>query len=266
MTDSSITELERRVTDLLQHDAEVAMSSADTETRYDDVVASAELSLRHRRIASSLGAVAVAVAVVIVLLLGGVPGVHSNKAVDQLPARDRTPVRIATDFVDALAAYDAAKAAHDVGVREDHLFIWPGEPSLREGLAWAEAARFTIMPKDCIGGNGPIETTVKCYFEWRFLASDHRGGGEISVRVRDGRIEGAETSMDWHWAGLRRDAGTDLPMWPSFVSWLERAHPGDVPAMIVHDGPTPTFQTPAYTDESVALWDRYVDEWVASHQ
>lgn len=58
-------------------------------------------------------------------------------------------------------------------------------------------------------------------------------------------------------------------MWPPFVSWLEREHPDDVTAMIVTGGdaaPSAEHQTPVYTDESLALWDKYFVEWVASQQ
>jgi len=242
--------------------------------RYGAFTAGIESSVRHRRATWGIGAVAAAAAIVIALVLGGVPGLSSNEADTQLPARARTPVQIATDFVNALAAYDAAKAAHDVGTSEGNLRIWPAEPSLREGLAWAEVAGFKILPKDCVSDRprGSM-TIVTCQFDWHFLGSDHLGqvprGGDFSVMVRGGRIEGASTSMDWPVFGLRQDVHGDHPMLRPFVSWLEREHPDDVPAMIVVGGegaPSAAFQTPSYTDESRALWAKYVDEWVASQQ
>jgi hypothetical protein len=274
MTGPNLTKLERRVADVLHHHAEIAMSSTDTETQHRNFTAGIESSEHHRRAAWGIGAVAAAAAIVIALVLGGVAGPSSDKSDTQLPARGRTPVQIATDYVDALSAYDATKAARDVAVGDDKLRFWPGEASLREALAWAKAARFKISPKDCVSDR-PVGgmTVVTCQFDWHHLGSDQLGwlprGGEFSVRVRDGRIEGASPSMDWPVFGLRQDEHGDHPMWPPFRSWLEREHPDDLPAMILVGGsgaPSAAFQAPVYTDESLALWDRYVDDWVASQQ
>jgi hypothetical protein len=51
-------------------------------------------------------------------------------------------------------------------------------------------------------------------------------------------------------------------VWEPFVARLEREHPDDVARMNVdnRDGS----QSPTQSDEVLALWDRYVDEWVAS--
>lgn len=272
MTFSNLTELERRVADVLHHHAQIAMNGTDTETQCGAFTSGIASSARRRRVAWVTGAAAAA-AIVIALVLGGVPGLSSNEAETQLPARDATPVQIATDFVGALAAYDVARATQDVAVGEDELRFWPGEPSMREGIAWAEAARFEILPKACIpdeGGTGS-GTTVTCQFDWHFLGSDRLGwaprASHLSVQVRGGRIEGASTSMDWGWAGLRRDAYGDLPMWRPFVSWLEREHPYDVPAMIAKgECCSAEHETPIYTDESLALWAKYVDDWVASQK
>ena len=266
MTVSNLTGLERRVADVLHHQAEIAMTTTDTETRYDAFAAGIESSVRHRRVTWGIGALAAAAAIVIALVLGGVSGLSSNEADTQLPARDRTPVQIATDFVDALAAYDAAKASQDVGTSEGNLRIWAGEPSLREGLAWAEAAGFKVLPKDCVSDrpSGSI-TIVTCQFDWHFLGSDRLGQppyeGDFSVWVRGGRIVSASTSLGWYLFGLSPDL--DLGMWGRFASWLEREHPDAFAAMIVvgEDG---IIDKPVYTDESRALWAKYVDEWVAA--
>ncbi len=270
MTGDNLTELERRVADVLHHHAEIAMGSTDTETQYRDFTAGIDSSGRHHRAAWGIGAVAAAI--VIALVLGGVAGQSSDEAETQLPARDRTPVQIAADYVDALAAYDARKAAEDVAVGDDELRFWPGEASLREGTAWAEAADFKMLPKGCVG-NSPVGamTLVTCQFDWHHLGSDQLGwlprGGELSVRVRDGRITGASTSLDWPVFGLRRDEHSDHPMWRPFASWLEREHPDDVSAMIAKGVCcSAEHESPIYTDESLDLWAKYVGEWVASQQ
>jgi hypothetical protein len=272
VTVSNLADLERQIAEALHHHAEIAMSQTDTEKQYQSFVADESSAVRRRRVTWEMGAAAAVTVIVIALVFGGVPGWSSNKADTVVPARDRTPVQIATNFVDALAAYDAANAARDLATSEDSLRIWPGEPSLRDGLAWAEAARFKILPKDCVRARQTgSETLIRCPFDWHFLGADQLGQppheGDFSVRVRGGRVEGASTSMDWSWAGLRRDALGDLPMWRPFVSWLEREHPDDVPAMIdVGEAVSARFEAPTYTRGSRALWAKYVDEWVTSQQ
>jgi hypothetical protein len=272
MTVSNHNELERRVVEVLHQHAEIAMSSTDTEVQHAEFTSGIESSVRHRRIAWGIGAVAAAAAVVLALVLGGVPGLSSNQTETQLPARERTPVQIARDFIGALAGYDAAKAAQDVVAGEARLYIWPGDPTLPQALQWAEAARFKILPKDCVRDRPSGDmTTVKCQFDWHFLGSDDLGQvprvAEFSLGLRGGRIQSASTSMDWSTFGLRRDAHGDLPMWRPFVSWLEREHPDDVEAMIAKGVCcSAEHESPIYTDKSRALWAKYVDEWVESQQ
>jgi hypothetical protein len=270
------------------------MTMTDTETEYGAFVASTESSLRRRRVAWGIGAVAAAAAIVIAVLLGGLPGLFWNKADPLGPAveptteqiADRTPEeQIATGFVNALAAYDAAVAAQDLAVSETDLHIWPGEPTLREGLGWAQAAGFKILPKSCVAdtaeevagysGDWPPAGTiiVTCDFDWHFLGSDRLGQppyeGQYEFLVRDdGRIQSASTSLSWYFFGLRQDSdlGMDPGRWRDFVSWLQREHPADVPAMITVGEDDGLFSSALYTDESLALWAEYVDEWVASQQ
>jgi hypothetical protein len=141
MSTANDSELERRVADVLHHRLETAMSRTDTEKQYDLLASRLESSARRRRVAWGIGAVTAAAALVLVLVLSGFPGASSDRSQRQVPpARGRTPVQIASDFVDALAAYDATNADHDLASSGDDLRIWPGEPSLSDGLAWAEAA------------------------------------------------------------------------------------------------------------------------------
>jgi hypothetical protein len=52
--------------------------------------------------------------------------------------------------------------------------------------------------------------------------------------------------------------------WGPFASWLEHEHPDDVGAMFAKDESGNGNVWPTFTDAALPLWNRYVDEWVAS--
>jgi hypothetical protein len=52
--------------------------------------------------------------------------------------------------------------------------------------------------------------------------------------------------------------GGFTPVWSNFRSFLTNNHPTDVFVMYVVD------QAPSYTPESIALWEQYTNEFVAS--
>ena len=162
MTFSNLTELERRVTDVLHHHAEIAMTTTEPEARYGDVAAGIESSVRRRRVTWGIGAVATAAAIVIAVVLGGLPGLSSDRAdapppadTPPPPASDRTQVQIAADFVDALAAYDAVKAAHDVGTSEDNLKIWPESRRCRRAWRGQRRPATRSCPRTVSVDSGP---------------------------------------------------------------------------------------------------------------
>jgi len=268
MTAPNLTELERRVADVLQHHADVAMAATVTETQHDEFVASTKSSVRRRRIVWGAGAVAVAAGVVIALVLAGLPGLSLDSEHKLEPATgDRTPVQVATDFVDALAAYDVTRASRDVADQSGRLGLWPGgTQSLRQGMAWGQAAGFQVIPKDCfVPPDDP--TAVTCSFDWHFLGSDRLGQrpkhGELAIFVRNGLIVEARNSIGWKHLGVRH-----VGLWERFDRWLEREHHADAAEMIVEEGNGGfAYRAPIWTPgASYALWSKYVDEWVASQR
>lgn len=271
MTPSDISRLERQITAVLHHDAEIAMQSTDTESRYAELVASNRSSRSRQRLLWGIGLVAAAT-LVGALALGRVPGLFTNSQDTLRPTNgDRTPVQIASAFLNGLATYDATKASADVDSSDgQRLRIWPAGASLQHGLAWAEAASFKLSPRECVDeAPSGSATTVRCEFDWYFLGSDRLGGpphrGEFSVEISGGQIQNVNTSMDWYVFGLRDDVHGDIPMWSHFASWLNREHPSDARVMIVKGGVvSEAFTRPAYTERSLELWARYVPEWVAS--
>jgi hypothetical protein len=137
MTVPDLTELERRVADVLHHHAEIAMSQTDTEKQYEALATGAEPSNDRRRLVVVAGASAAAAAVVLALVLAGLPG-GSDRAETRVPASDRTPVEFARDFVDASAAYDVDRAAGDLAP-DAKMQVWEVGDDIahwRNGMEW----------------------------------------------------------------------------------------------------------------------------------
>jgi hypothetical protein len=270
MTDSKLTELERRVTGILRYDAQLAMRSTDTERQYHDFLASTESSAHRRRLTWGISAVAASV-VVIALVMAGLLAGSSGEAANVVPATpvgERTPVQIATDFIDALATYDVERASLVVSpLDEDNLKIWPGEPSVADSMAWAEAIRFRLLARLCVdNGTGPDgEVAVDCRIDFDMLGSDSLGRGPysevITFLIEGEQIVGA-SGLNWYIFGLTTDPRTD-----GFVTWLKREHPDVVPDLLERFGQGQGAQyRPVWTDDSYALWAKYVDQWVESQQ
>jgi hypothetical protein len=265
MTAPNLTELERRVADLLHHRAEIAMSKTDTEKQYDALVAGAEPSGDRRRLAMAAGAAAAAAAVVLALVLAGLPG-GSDRAETRVPASDRTAVDIARDFVQASAAYDIAAASQDLA-SDAQMQVWEDTDDVahwRNGMTWGEAVGFTVLPKGCVRvGSYAFGTVARCRFDLHSLGSEHLGIGPFpdnyfDVVVEEGQIVVVDMNVPFETNGHNEQ------VWEPFVAWLEEEHPNDAAKMIM-DNPDGS-QSAAHSDEVLAMWDRYVDEWVASQQ
>jgi hypothetical protein len=265
MTVPNLTELERRVADVLHHHAEIAMSQTDTEKQYDALVAGAEPSGDRRRLAVVAGAAAAAAAVVLALVLAGLPG-GSDRAETRVPASDRSVVDIAGDFVDAFAAYDIDRAAEDLAPGAQ-MKVWEDGDDVghwRNGMEWGEAVGFTVLPGDCVRvGSYAFGTVARCSFDLHNLGSERLGiapfpNNYVDVVVEEGQIVVVDMNVPFETNGHSEQ------VWEPFVAWLEREHQDDFSKMIV-ENPDGT-QSATHSEEVLALWERYVDEWVASQK
>ena len=257
-------ELERRVAGVLHDHAETAMSQTDTEKRYDAFAEANEASVRRRRVAWGVAALTAAAAVLVALVLTGVPGISSDRSEPQLPAGDRTPVQVATEFVDAFAAYDPVGASQNLAADAD-MKIWEdadGTSEWRRGLVWADAVGFTVFPGDCLPEqrNGS-RTMLRCPFDWHSIGSDRIGRGPYHdnaffVVVDDGEIVTTEMVIPFEANGFQEE------MWAPFARWLEREHPADFAVMIREvDG----VQQPSFSDDSISRWRLRMVDWLALH-
>ena len=258
-------ELERRVARVLHDHAEIAMSRTDTDGHLLALLAETEPSARRRRLTWGIGSLAAAAAVAITLVLTGVPGLSTDHAESPLPARDRAPVAVATDFVDAFAAHDATRAARDLAPGAD-VQIWEdadGNSDWQRGLVWAEAVGFTVLPGDCAPEQGDgSRTTVRCPFDLHSIGSDRIGRGPFHdnaflLVVDDGQIVAAEMVVTPATNGFQTE------MWEPFSAWLLREYPADFAVMIREvDG----VQAPSFTDDSITRWRHRIVSWLALHQ
>lgn len=265
MTVPNLTELERRVADVLHHHAEIAMSHTDTEKQYEALVAGAEPPNDRRRLALVAGAAAAAVAVVLALALAGLPG-GSDRADTQVPAHDRSAVEIATDFVAASAVYDIPRASRDLAP-DARMRVWEDGDDVahwRYGMQWGEAVGWTVLPQECaVVGTPDDRTTVRCPFDAHNVGSERLGIGPFpdnyfDVVVEEGQIILVDVEFPFATNGHAEEA------WEPFVDWLESEHPDDAPRMLADT--STNGQSVRLPDEELALWEKYVDEWVASQQ
>ena len=254
-------ELERRVVVVLHDHAAAAMDRTDTEGRLQDLHADTRSADRRRRVAWGVSAVAAAAAVVIALVLTGVPGMPLDEAEKLPPAQGRTPVQLATGFVDAFAAYDPVRASQDLAPGAD-MRIWEDADGISEwqrGLVWADAVGFRVLPGDCVTTQHVgSRTTVRCPFDWHSIGSDRIGrgpfpGNDFYVVVDAGEIVATEMDIRYEANGFRDE------MWDPFTRWLEREYPADFAVMIRADDD----QLPSFTDDSISRWRTRMVSWLA---
>ena len=236
------------------------MSRTDTEGRLQALLADTRAADRRRRLTWGISAVAAVAAVVTALVLTGVPGVPSDDAEKQVPARDRSPVQLASDFVDAFADYDPVGASQDLAPGAD-MKIWDGaDGTWQRGLVWADAVGFTVLPGDCAPQqrNG-TRTLVRCPFDLHSLGSDRIGRGPypdnaMYVVVDDGQIVTTEMDIPFATNGFADE------VWDPFARWLEREYPADF-ARMIHE--VEGVQQPSFTDDAIARWRTRMVSWLA---
>ena len=238
------------------------MNSADTQTRLEnlhDGLARAPQGTRFRRVAV---AVAAAAAVVAAFVLAAVPS--DDRSVAPAGAVDNEAAEsLAADFVDALASYDAARAASYLA-DDARVTLWSTNldvAALESEIRWTQAAGMRLLPRGCEyeGDSGPA-ATVRCAFDFHGLGSQRLGRGPFSdnafrLTVVDGKIVAAELS-----AYSDPDV-FGATMWEPFTAWLLSSH-ADEAAHMFADWPGVTL--PALDERSARLWTRNVERYVSA--
>ena len=262
----STTELERRLGEVLRQHAEDAMNRTDTQGQLETLRTGLDPDRQQRRrLAWAGGALAVAASVAVAVLL--VSNLGNDTPDIGTPARppDASPVDVATDFLDAFAAYDVERAGSYLA-EGGTVLLWtsaPEEGSLVDEVRWSEAAGVELLTGSCEESpTAPDGATVVCPFAFHALGSAELDRGpfsdnEFRLTIVDGKIVTADTVVTYETNGLSDQ------MWEPFARWVAETHPDDA-AHMYKDWPGQTLQ--ATNQRSADLWAQHVAGYVKAVQ
>jgi hypothetical protein len=253
-------ELERRLGDVLRQRAEDAMNSTDTQTRLETL----ERDLPRNRPRVTIGRVVAAVAVAATVAALVLVNARGDDRTDTPAASVDTQaaIEVASEFVAAVAAYDAGRAASYLafGAEIRLRTATEGADSMAAQLRWNRAVGWLLLPERCehatVSAPAPA-VTVACTYAVHGLGSQRLGrgpfrGNVLQLTVVDGKIvSGVEHAVP----------GFEATMWEPFTAWLLTNH-ADQAAFMYTDWPGAT--RPALTRRSARLWEQNVDAYVAA--
>lgn len=173
------------------------------------------------------------------------------------PSPPADPEAIAFAFVDARNAFDGRTAqlqfASDAVFDDD-----AGGVDTIDDLPilydWYSAVDFKWTITGCTSDDDAERTTVTCDYEVENAISQVAGAsptyfGTFVFEIVDGEIS----------AFFNQFPGA-IGAWVPFQAWADEFHPTEA-ADVIYERQGLSRNQPALTDESVDLWDRYVDEF-----
>lgn len=191
-------------------------------------------------------------AALVVLAIGGLALLSSR---DSEVAVARTPVEIATAYVEAYAAFDVERVA---GMLAEDAQVLPWESyaprDWRADLRYLEAAGFQLMFEECVEQPGEFEAvTVHCEYAAHGLGSDEIGmdpfpSHVFRVAIEDGLV--VSSNMGFNFSSFADG------MWFPFQAWIEAFHPEDFAVLYVDE------HLSRQTDDAIALWEQRVQGYV----
>jgi hypothetical protein len=255
----STSELERRLGEVLRHHAEDAMNSTDTRTQLETLERGLERD-RPRTRARWFVAAAAAAAVIAALVVVEVRGDEKSNT-PAGPVDVGAATELASDFMDAVAAYDAERAASyladDAGIQLRTSTVDAASTSRQ--LRWNRAAEFRLIPGRCeLEGVSAPAATVACAYDAHALGSERLGRGPFTGNVL--RL----TIVDDEIVSGVEELGSDefeVKMWEPFTAWLV-SNRADEAAFMFAD--SPWAMRPALTERSARLWATNVDRYVTA--
>ena len=216
---------------------------------------------RNRKLGAFAVAAAIGLAVVVAIVVNRpttsitVPAERPSPTQPLFPAEPGA-VELASGFAEAVGAFDADRAMSQLSeFAEVPEGLLPEELPLLISLYEAQGYEQTLGACD-VSGTSALGTTVGCPYTFHMLGSDELGrgpfrGSEWEITVKDGSITSAVQMWD-----IERFSPQ---AWEPLHDWVAETYPEDVDVMYV-DGGT-NF---ALSEESVRLWDRNVDRYVAA--
>jgi hypothetical protein len=251
------TELERRLGEVLRQRAEDAMDSTDTQTQLETLerdLARDRPRTRTRWVAAAAAAAAV-IAAVVVVQVGGDDQADTPAG----PVDHEAATELAADFVDAVAAYDAQRAASyladeaEIELRTSTV----DAGSMGAHLRWTRAAGFRLLPERCeLQSVSAPAATVACAYDAHGLGSERLDRGPFTDNVL--RL----TVVDGEIVSGVEQLGSDVfevTMWEPFVAWLVSNRADEAALMF---GDSPWAMRPALSQRSAQLWAENIDEYV----
>jgi hypothetical protein len=206
--------------------------------------------VREERSRGPLVGIAAAVAV---LVFGGLALVQWTDGPDSVAA-DRTPLEIATDYVEAYAAFDVDTVASMLAEDAD---VLPWESYARDwqaDLRYLEAAGFQLVFEECTDlSQAPDRASFQCEYDAHGLGSDGIGlepfGPHVfRLSIEDGQVIYSNMGFDF--------SEFSQAMWFPFQAWIQEEHPEDFSVMYVDESLS------RQTDDAVALWEQRVPEYI----
>ena len=256
----SATELERRVTDLLNRRAEEAMNTTNTDERLVELLEQTRAADRRHNRRTLIGAVVATAAVTALAFWATTRG--EDRAEPQ-PAAPISAKQVATQYLEALAASDIPRAESYFSTASD-LKLWDGRRTDLDGWRaaqdWNKAVGFEIDPGQC-QKNSTIDsttTTFRCPYVFEGLGSKELGlgpydGSTYLITVQDGLVVAASDQFAYATNGYSGE------IWEPFTAWVTENYPQDVDVMYTDGG-----GTQATTDKSIALWHQHLIQYVAA--
>jgi hypothetical protein len=256
----SETELERRVTDLLNRRAEEAMNTTNTDERLVELLEQTRATDRRRSRRTLVVAVVATAAATALVFWAATRG--EDRAAPQ-PAVPVSPKQVATEYVEALAAYDLPRAESYLSGHPD-LKLWDdtatGLDGWRAAQAWNQAVEFKMDPGPCQEDEAVDSSTtaVRCPYVFEGLGSKELGlgpynGSAYLIAVRDGLVVAATDQFAYGANGYSRQ------VWEPFSTWVTEHYPQHVGVMYTDGG-----GTQATTEESISLWHRHLIQYIAA--
>jgi hypothetical protein len=132
----------------------------------------------------------------------------------------------------------------------------------RKGLAWEQAAGFSLAELSCREGQTTSSgTAVHCSYALHGLGSDQLGrgpygGGTADLTVLAGKI----TSVEENWPFVEN--GFSAEMWEPFEAWVARQHLADHTAMYAA---SESLTGPEY-GTYLRLWEKNIADYVATQR
>ena len=233
------------------------MNSTDTQTRLETL--ERDLERDRPRIRIGWVAAAAAAAAVVAALVVVDASRDDGSGTPAGPVDDGAATELASDFMAALAAYDADRAASyladgaGIQLRTSTVDAESMGPQLR----WTRAAGFRLLPGRCeLESVSAPAATVACAYDVHGLGSERLGRGPFTDNVlRLTVVDGEIVSGVEEWGS---DA-FEVTMWEPFTAWLLSNH-ADEAAFMYADWPGAT--RPALTERSARLWAKNVDGYV----